>query len=110
MKKSGYCRFAGNLYWGNNVKKRAIVKWNLYHGSGQLNIYCVTRASMESDQLDIIHCAFLKQKYYREHPVLIYGIAEGYDEALDIVLRISQEASIAGMDGRLLEYLESNEG
>lgn len=109
MKKSGYCRFARNLYWGRNVKKRAIVKWNLYHGSGLLDIYCITRAAIEQDQLDIIHCAYLKQKYYRENPVLIYGIAKGYEEAMDLVLRISQEASIAGMDGRLLDFLTSLE-
>jgi hypothetical protein len=109
MKKGGFCRFARNLYWGNSVKKRPIVKWKLYHGSGQLDIYCITRAAMEQDQLDIIHCAFLKQKYYRENPVLIYGIANGRKEAMDLVLRISQEASIAGMDGRLLDYLTSLE-
>lgn len=107
MKKSGYCLFSKNIYWGQNVKRHAIVKWKLYHGSGQLDIYCITRAAMVNDQLDIIHCAFLKQKYYRENPVMIYGIAEGKKEAMDIVLRISQEASLSGMDGRLLDYLES---
>jgi hypothetical protein len=51
----------------------------------------------------------LKQKYYRYNPVLVYGIAEGYEEAVELVLRISQEASIAGFDGKLAEFLENKD-
>ena len=105
MKKGGFCQFYSNLYWGKNVKKRTLVKWKLYTGSGQFNIYCVTRAMGDNDQLDIIHCAFLRQRYYEKDPVLIYGIAFGYEEAVNLVVKISEEASKAGMDGRLLEYL-----
>ncbi len=107
IKKGSFCRFYKDLYWGNSVKNKAVVKWKLKMGSGQFDIYCVTKATGNSDQLDIIHSAFLKQKYYRYNPVLVYGIANSYQEALDIVLRISQEASIAGMDGRLLDFLEN---
>lgn len=106
MKKGGFCQFYKNIYWGESVKNHSLVKWKLYHGSGQFNIYLVTRATSEGDQLDIIHCAFIKQKIFREYPVFVYGIASSYDEAVGIVLRISQEASIAGMDGQLLNYLE----
>ena len=107
MKKDGFCQFYKHLYWGEKVKKHHLVKWKLYHGSGQFGIYCITKAMGESDQLDIMHCAFLKQPYYRKHPVMIYGIASGVQEALDIIVQISQEASGAGMDGRLLDYLQS---
>ncbi len=106
MRRNGFCEFHNNLYWGPTVKKHAVVKWKLKHGSGQFNVYCITRAMSDSDQLDIIHCAFLKQKYYLEHPAYIYGIAASYQEALDIVLRISTEASAHDLSGRLLEYLD----
>lgn len=105
--KKGFCEFYKKLYWGASVKKHTVVKWKLWHGSGQFGIFCITRATNGIDQLDIINCAFLKQPYFRQHPVYIYGIAGGYEEAVDIVLRISQEASIAGKDGKLLEYLDS---
>ena len=105
MRKRGFCEFSKDLYWGAKVKKKRLVKWNLYHGRGPFNILCVTKAMNQNDQLDIIHCAFLRQPYYRVHPIMIYGIASSYEEAVDIVLRISQEASIAGLDGRLSEYL-----
>ncbi len=109
MKKRGFCCFYKNLYWGDSVKKHSLVKWNLYHGRGQFTIFCVKRADTAGDQLDIIHCAFLKQPYYRTNPAYIYGIASGYGEALDLVLRITEEANAAGYEGRILEYLDSRE-
>ncbi len=109
MRKHRFCEFYKKLYWGPSVKNRQLVKWKLSHGSGQLDIYCVTRASMEQDQLDIIHCAFLRQRYYLDNPVMVYGIAKGYNEAVDIVMQISREACIAGMDGKLLDFLNLEE-
>ena len=109
MKSRGFCRFYKNLYWGDSVKMHSQVKWKLYHGSGQFTIYCIKRADSDGDQLDIIHCAFLQQKYFRSNPAYIYGIAGNYKEALDIVLKITQEALEAGYEGRLLEYLDSKD-
>ncbi len=109
MKKRGFCEFYKDLYWGASVNNKALVKWKLKHGAGQLSIFCVTRALNTSDQLDIVHCAFLKQAYFKAHPSYIYGIATSHDEAVDLVLRISQEASMAGLDGRLIDYLDSRE-
>ena len=109
FKKRRFCKFYKELYWGESVKNRTVVKWQLKMGKGKRGIYCVIRPEGGANQLDIINCVYLKQKYYMYHPAYIYGIASGYSEALDIVLRISQEASIAGMDGRLLDYLLSKE-
>ena len=106
MKKRGFCIFPRNLYWGASVSYHGLVKWKLAHGAGQLSIFCITRALNTADQLDIVHCAFLKQPFFLEHPACVYGIAGSYSEALDIILRISQEASMSGLDGRLLDYLE----
>lgn len=108
MNKRGFCRFYKNLYFGDSVKKHNTVKWKLYHGAGQLRIYVITRPFADGDQLDIMHCAFLKQPYYRQHPVMVYGIAGSYDEAIDLVIKISDEAAECGMTGQLLEYLEGN--
>ncbi|MCR5402340.1 MAG: hypothetical protein K6E91_00760 [Butyrivibrio sp.] len=105
MKKVGYCRFYRELYWGDSVKHHLLVKWRLKHGRGQFSVFCITRAMIESDQLDIIHCAFLKQPYYLKRPAYIYGIAASYDEAIELVVKISDEAAGFGYDGRLLDYL-----
>ena len=108
MKKRGFCRFHKDIYWGESVKNHSVVKWRLSHGRGQFTVFCVKRALCDSDQLDIIHCAFLKQPYFLTHPAYVYGIAGSYEEALDLVVRISDEACAAGYDGRLVEYLDRN--
>lgn len=108
MRKVGFCRFYKGLYWGESVKNHTLVKWKLFYGGGQFGIYLITRAQSPSDQLDIINCAFLKQKIFTHIRPLVYGIAGSYEEAVGIVLRMSQEASIAGLDGQLVKYLDSN--
>ncbi len=107
MKKKSFCRFYKGLYWGESVKNHSLVKWRLIHGKGQFTIYCIKRALSDADQLDIIHCAFLKQPYFLTDPAYVYGIAGSYSEALDIVVKISDEACAAGFDGRLIEYLDN---
>ena len=107
MRKRGFCEFYKDLYWGASVNNKALVKWKLKHGAGQLSIFCVTRALNANDQLDIVHCAVLTQKHYRNNPVHVYGLTEGYSQALDMIVTISARASECGMDGDLLGYLQT---
>ncbi len=101
------CKFYKNLYVGDSIKNSALVRWKIKHGAGQLKIYVITAPANESDQLEISHCAFLKQKYYRRHPVLVYGIAGSRDEAMNIVIKISDEAASCGMSGDIKGYLHN---
>lgn len=105
--KKHYCEFDKNLYVGPSLKNVPLVKWKMQHGAGQISVYAICKAMNPSDQLDIIHCGVLTQKYYRNHPVHVYGLASGYSEALDTVVTISQRASECGMDGDLLGFLET---
>ncbi len=65
------------------------------------------KSQTEGDQLDIIHCAFLRQPYFRKNPAYIYGIAGSYNEALDMVVDLTNKAIDAGCEGRIVDYLES---
>lgn len=105
MTLKGYCSFYKNLYIGESIRHAEKVKWKLKHGAGQLSIYVITNTSIGNDQLEIMHCANLKQPYYKKNPALVYGIAGSYGEAMDIIIKISDEASDAGMAGNLLTYL-----
>ncbi|WP_026669828.1 hypothetical protein [Butyrivibrio sp. AE3006] len=107
MSIRGYCRFYKNLYVGESIKNSAKVKWKLKHGAGQLLIYVITAAANEADQLEVTHCAFLKQKYYKKHPAFVYGIAGSREEAFDLIVKISEEASACGMEGDLKGYLNT---
>ncbi len=107
MSIRGFCTFAKNLYIGESVKRPAMVRWKLKHGAGQLFIYVITSSEIPDGQIEIKHCAFLKQKYYQRHPAFIYGIAGSYKEALDIVLKMFAEADESGMTGDVRGYLNS---
>lgn len=97
-------KFYKNLYVGDTVKNPEKVKWKLKHRAGQMNIYVIAFAE-GSDQLEFYHCAFLKQKYYRKHAPYIIGIANGREEAVEIVERIAMECFKAGRGGNLKDYL-----
>lgn len=84
-------KFYKNLYVGEGIKHPNRVKWKLRHNAGQFQIYVIALASGQ-DQLEIYHCAFLQQKYYKKHPPYIIGIAKGYEDALDIVVEITEAA------------------
>lgn len=84
-------KFYKNLYVGEGIKRPNKVKWKLRHNAGQFQIYVIALASGR-DQLEIYHCAFLQQKYYKKHPPYIIGIAKKYEEALDIVVEITEAA------------------
>ena len=84
-------KFYPNLYVGPGIKNPNKVKWKLRRNAGQLQVYIIALAQ-GSDQLEIYHCAFLQQKYYKKHPPYIIGIAKGHEEAINIVIDIAQAA------------------
>lgn len=97
-------KFYRHLYVGESIKKPNKVKWKLRHRAGQLKIYVIALAGGD-DQLEIYHCAFLQQKYYKDHPPFIIGIAGGYEEAVDIVVEITQAALKETGSPNLKKYL-----
>ena len=110
MSGTKYCEFASHLFVGEGVKHLSLVKWKLTHGAGQLAIYIICRAPGMDGVISVMHCANLKQKWYKDHPVYVYGIASGYEDSRALLMRICDEAEAAGMGGRLAEYLERRTG
>ncbi len=84
-------KFYKKLYVGESIKKPNKVKRKLRRNAGQFKVYVIALAGGD-DQLEIYHCAFLQQKYYRDHPPYIIGLAGGYEEAVDIVVKITEAA------------------
>ncbi len=101
-------KFYKNLYIGETIKKPNKVKWKLRSNVGQMNVYVIVLAKGK-DQLEIYHCAFLHQKYYRKHPPYIIGICGGYDEAVEMIIRIVQAALDETGNPDIKEYLFSAE-
>jgi hypothetical protein len=86
-------RFYKNLYTGSKLQdSKTKVIWKLKTGRPQPFVYVITLAG-NSDLFEIYHSAMLKQKYYRkkENAPYILGIASGYSEAVDLIIRMITE-------------------
>ena len=105
-----YCTFAEKLYIGEGVKDAERIKWKLQHAAGTLSVYLLAEAPENRAELAVIHAGFLTQDYYKTHPLKVYGIAKGAQEAKELLVRISDEAARAGMTGALKAYLDTREG
>ena len=101
--------FYKNLYVGSSIKDPDEVRRNLLIGKGQLSIYVIalspSRPCPGANQLEILHCAFLKTPYYKENPPFIIGIASGKGEALSVVRDLVQEAYDNTGSGDVRAYL-----
>lgn len=101
-------KFHRELYVGESIRNVGKVKWKLKHGAGQIRVFVIAVAAGR-DQLEIYHCAFLQQKYYRKNPPCIVGIAGGYDEALELLQKMVSDIYEKTGDYRLKEYFLKNE-
>ncbi len=83
-------RFCRNLWVGGSIRDPEKVKWKLKHNAGQFSVYVIALAAAEGDQLDIIHCGYLKQRCFDTDDMFVVGLASSRQEAVEIV------ASLAG--------------
>ncbi len=97
-------KFYKYLYIGDTVTDPVKIKWKLKHHAG-VRAFVVTLAQ-GTDQLEIYNSAYLKQRYYRYHPPIIVGIASDYDEAVRIVIKITEECVKKTGCCNLKEYLK----
>ena len=109
MVEKGSMKFYKGLYVGKGIRNPNKVKWKLRCHAGQFTVYVITLAE-GSDQLEILHSAFLQQKYYRKYPPYIIGIAGGYEEAVALVVEIVEEALQKLGSPDLKKYLLSRLG
>lgn len=96
-------KFYKYLYIGDNVKEPQKIKRKLkLHAGISVYVICISHGD---DQLEIFHSAYLKQRYYRYHPPVIIGIASDYDEAVQIIVKITKECLKATGGCNLKDYL-----
>lgn len=97
-------KFYKYLYIGDTVSNPFRTKRKLKHHAG-VQAFVITIAS-GADQLEIMHSAYLKQKYFRFHPPVVVGIAADYDEAVQLVIQITQESLETTGNCNLKAYLK----
>lgn len=67
------------------------IKWKINHNAGTVSVYVIAFASNSRNLLDIIPSWELMQKSYPKRDMKIIGLAQGYEEALELVRRIVDE-------------------
>ncbi len=97
-------KFYKNLYIGDTIKKPDKIKRKLKQHKKMINVFVVVYAE-KTNQLEIYNSLFLQQWYYKENPPYIVGIANGQEEAVDIIRKITEETLAQTGNADLIEYL-----
>lgn len=97
------------LYIGDTVKKPEKAIKKLKRHKKQPWLYVIVYDS-GTDRLAVYHSLMLSQWYYKENPPgCIVGLANGREEAFDVIERIAQESLAATGQAQLVTYLAGND-
>lgn len=104
---AGKLKFAQNLYLGEGIAPEKLDKLKNRLNKKPLlaNVYLITLARNPADQLDIFDARQLVQPHYKDEEFLVLGMASGYEDALQLIERITGECLKARGDCNLREYL-----
>ncbi len=69
------------------------------------NLFLITLASNEQEQLDIYDAKYLIQKYFSDNPPYVIGIAKEKGHAISLVEELMQECVSNRGDANLRAYL-----
>ncbi len=83
-------KFYKNLYIGDTIRNPGKTRRKLKRYAKLQNVYVIAYMA-ESRQLSIYHNRMFQQRYYRDHPPYVIGIAGNQEEAFEIVCRIAEE-------------------
>lgn len=97
-------KFYKNLYIGDTIRNPGKTRRKLKRHAKLQNVYVIAYME-ESGQLSIYHNLMFQQRYYREHPPYVIGIAGNHDEAVEIICRIAQESVRETGQADLTAYL-----
>lgn len=99
-------RWYNYLYMGEKAAKNSdkIIN-NIKNGKLQLNKYVLALPFNDSDMLDIYPATVLVQKHYMKSDIVILGIAEGMEEAKDLMQEVIMECYIETKGFKLKDYI-----
>ncbi len=81
-----------HIYIGEQARKnRYQIIGKIRRNKLQMDIYVITLALNASDLLDIYPAYVLCQRHFQKQEYLIVGIAKGYEEAINVVVKIVTE-------------------
>ena len=97
-------RFYKELYIGDGIDNPSKVKRKLRLFAGQLSVYVIAVLN-ESGPVELYHCGFLKQKFYKKNKPYIIGIASSKEEGVELITKMTQDALNATGSPDIISYL-----
>ena len=99
-------RWYKDLYVGYNLldKKRQVIR-KIKNGKPQFNKYVIALPFNDYDVLDIYPSYVLMQKLYKQSDMVIVGICEGIEEALDMMQLIIMDCLCDTGGVKVKEYI-----
>ncbi|MCM1111844.1 MAG: hypothetical protein NC399_01175 [Muribaculum sp.] len=99
--------FYPELYLGEGIKEKKLdkIKRRLIQKPLLAGVHLIVLARNPDDQLEILDARQLAQRYYESHALDVVGIAGDYEDALQLVERMTQECLDRRGDCKLKEYL-----
>lgn len=100
-----------DLYLGQRAmkKKRKLIA-QVNRGRFYPGLYLITEAANGVDQLDIVDSRCILEKRVRELLPPVVGMAIGYEEAMDVLLDLTQETYEATGTANILTYVRKKAG
>ena len=85
-------KYYHNLYLSEGFRdKKEIIIEKLERRQIQLNKYLVVLTKSDANHLEFFDSVLLKQNVFPQEELFLIGIADGYDGALEMVEKITQE-------------------
>lgn len=94
------------LYLASSVKNEKKLLKKLNRSRIPCRFYVLTFAKGD-DQLEIHPAYCLQQPFYKKYPPVIVGLAKEYSEAVELVIRITEDSLSKTGSCNLKEYLHS---
>lgn len=103
-------KYYKKLYIGEGLAdKREEVIRRLNQRELLLNTYIITLAQGEQNHLEFFDSILLHQEIIAEQKLIVVGIAAGYDEALEVVEKITREVYDETKDTDIRNYILNKE-
>lgn len=103
-------KFYKNLYLSDSAaKKRKKIITKLKNNKMMNNVFLITFALNEEEQLDIIQSLFLLQSNYSTEDFFVVGIAKSQSEAFELVEKIAAEVYAETKDVCIRDYIMKKE-
>ena len=103
-------KYYSNLYVSEGLKKKKDkVITRLERRKLQPDLHVIFLPECDHNQLEIVNAMYLLQPGYPREDRMVVGIAKGFDEAAELIEKISREVYDATGDLKIRDYIQAKE-